>query len=135
MVSRIVGILCAVLCVCGCATPARKKAAEQESVVSNQTAVAYQQGQYASEEYDYDDRFSRERFASQPAKSGSAAAAQLSAKQIQRALKAAGFYKGTIDGKIGPQTKAAIRSFQKSHGLKVDGVVGKKTAAALRRYL
>lgn len=48
-------------------------------------------------------------------------------KRIQQALKNAGFYKGEIDGKIGPKTKVAIRAFQKSKGLVVDGVVGQKT--------
>src|SRR6266536_3123221 len=36
------------------------------------------------------------------------------------------------DGKIGPKTLAAVRAFQRSHGLKVDGLVGPKTTAALR---
>lgn len=56
-------------------------------------------------------------------------------KQIQLALKKAGFYKGAIDGKIGPQTRRAIREFQKARGLKPDGVVGKKTWEELRTYL
>lgn len=56
-------------------------------------------------------------------------------KQIQIALQKAGFYKGKIDGKIGPQTKQAIREFQKSKGIKVDGVVGKNTWNELKKYL
>lgn len=56
-------------------------------------------------------------------------------KQIQIALQKAGFYKGKIDGKIGPQTKQAIREFQKSKGLKPDGVVGQKTRKELEKYL
>ena len=55
-------------------------------------------------------------------------------KQVQLALKKAGFYKGDIDGKQGPRTKGAIRAFQKARGLKVDGVVGKATWQALSRY-
>lgn len=55
-------------------------------------------------------------------------------KQVQIALKKAGFYKGDIDGKQGPRTKEAIRVFQKARGLKVDGVVGKATWQALSRY-
>jgi len=55
-------------------------------------------------------------------------------KQVQLALKKAGFYKGDIDGKQGPRTKEAIRVFQKARGLKVDGVVGKTTWAALNKY-
>ncbi|MBL7131977.1 MAG: peptidoglycan-binding protein [Candidatus Omnitrophica bacterium] len=56
-------------------------------------------------------------------------------KQIQLALQKAGFYKGKIDVKIGPQTKEAIREFQKAKGLKVDGVVGQKTWDELKKYL
>lgn len=59
----------------------------------------------------------------------------LSLRQVQTALKKAGFYKGVIDGKTGPQTKKAIKNFQKANGLKADGIVGKKTALALDSYL
>lgn len=56
-------------------------------------------------------------------------------KQIQSALKQAGFYKGGIDGNIGPKTKRAIKAFQKSKGLDPDGVVGPKTWEELNRFL
>ncbi|MDD3905807.1 MAG: peptidoglycan-binding domain-containing protein [Candidatus Omnitrophica bacterium] len=56
-------------------------------------------------------------------------------KDIQTALKNAGFYAGSIDGKIGPKTKKAIGEFQKSKGLKADGKVGPKTWAELEKYL
>ena len=56
-------------------------------------------------------------------------------KEIQMALKNAGFYTGAIDGKIGPKSKQAILDFQKANGLKVDGKVGPKTWAALEKYL
>jgi murein L,D-transpeptidase YcbB/YkuD len=56
-------------------------------------------------------------------------------RQIQMALKEAGFYTGKIDGKIGPKTTQAIREFQRQHNLKADGKVGPKTWQALRPYL
>ncbi len=56
-------------------------------------------------------------------------------KQIQTALKNAGLYNGSIDGKIGPGSKRAIIAFQKSNGLKADGKVGAKTWAALEPYV
>lgn len=61
--------------------------------------------------------------------------AALTAKQIQMALRNAGFYKGPIDGKIGPKTKEAIKDFQKARGLRVDGIVGRRTTQELRKYL
>jgi uncharacterized protein YkwD len=39
----------------------------------------------------------------------------------------------TSDGIFGPQTKAAVSGFQRSHHLKVTGTVGPTTLAALRR--
>lgn len=56
-------------------------------------------------------------------------------KEIQTALKAANFYTGAIDGKMGPRTKKAIIEFQKAKGLKADGRVGSKTWAELEKYL
>ena len=60
---------------------------------------------------------------------------QITSKNIQLALKKAGFYNGLIDGEIGPGTKKSIKEFQKANGLTADGVVGKKTWAELSRFL
>ncbi len=56
-------------------------------------------------------------------------------KEIQQALKNAGFYSGKVDGSIGPKTKRAIEAFQAQNGLKADGKVGAKTWKALAAYL
>lgn len=56
-------------------------------------------------------------------------------RQIQTTLKKAGFYKGKIDGKTGPRTKAALRDFQKAMNLNPDGVAGPRTLEALKKYL
>lgn len=58
-----------------------------------------------------------------------------SPREIQRALQQAGFYHGSIDGKIGPKTQSAIKEFQQAHQLKADGKVGPKTWAAMQTYL
>jgi len=71
---------------------------------------------------------SRQRGAKLPAK-------KLTVKQTQRALAAAGFYKGAVDGKGGSQTKKAVKEFQQARGLKSDGVIGPATSEALSRYL
>ena len=56
-------------------------------------------------------------------------------REIQQALKNAGFYQGTVDGRIGSHTREAVKEFQRSHGLKVDGVVGRQTWEQLAPYL
>jgi murein L,D-transpeptidase YcbB/YkuD len=56
-------------------------------------------------------------------------------REIQTALKNAGFYTGPVDGKIGPLSRKAIEEFQKANGLQVDGKVGPKTWAVLSRHL
>ena len=56
-------------------------------------------------------------------------------KDIQAALKNAGFDPGKVDGKMGPRTRQAIKDFQKSKGLVPDGVVGPKTWTLLGKHL
>ena len=56
-------------------------------------------------------------------------------KQIQLALRNAGYNPGPIDGRMGKQTRSAIRQFQSANNLAVDGKVGKKTWAVLKKYL
>lgn len=50
---------------------------------------------------------------------------------IQRALKRAGFSPGPVDNKWGPRTAGALRSYQRSKGLQVDGVLGPQSARSL----
>jgi outer membrane lipoprotein SlyB len=52
-------------------------------------------------------------------------------RRIQRKLKEKKFTSGRIDGDFGPNTHAAVVSFQASRGLLVDGEVGPTTARAL----
>jgi hypothetical protein len=52
--------------------------------------------------------------------------------ELQSALKAAGFYKGAIDGDIGPQSRQSLRAYQRSKKLRADAIVGPRTEAALK---
>ena len=52
-------------------------------------------------------------------------------KTVQTKLKNWGYYKGSVDGIYGSQTKAAVKYFQRNNGLTVDGIVGAQTAKAL----
>ncbi|GGD41823.1 N-acetylmuramidase domain-containing protein [Aureimonas glaciei] len=56
-------------------------------------------------------------------------------KALQTQLRDAGVYAATLDGDFGAATEAAVRSFQKSRGLTVDGWAGLKTVAALSAAL
>ncbi len=50
---------------------------------------------------------------------------------VQVALKAAGLYRGSIDGEVGPLTRSAIEAAQRKAKLAVTGVVTARTRAAL----
>lgn len=53
--------------------------------------------------------------------------------KIQQALVRAGFFPGVVDGIWGRRTITAVREFQESEGLLVDGIVGPRTMARLFR--
>lgn len=51
--------------------------------------------------------------------------------QIQKKLKAWGYYNGSIDGIYGTKTVNAVKYFQRKNGLTVDGVAGTQTLNAM----
>lgn len=123
MLMRLMGIVLFTLVISGCATGSKKQTTQQPGYQG--PPQTYQQN---TSSWDYEDV--------QPAKSITySAPVNLSARQIQKALKSAGFYQGAVDGKIGSKTKSAIIKFQKAHSLKADGVVGKRTSMELNKYL
>lgn len=54
---------------------------------------------------------------------------------VQKALSELGHDPGTIDGKNGPNTERAVRAFQASATIKIDGIVGPETRQALMETL
>jgi peptidoglycan hydrolase-like protein with peptidoglycan-binding domain len=55
--------------------------------------------------------------------------------QLQFLLAWHGFPSGSLDGRLGPRTERAVRRFQRSTRIGVDGIAGPATFAALRRPL
>jgi peptidoglycan hydrolase-like protein with peptidoglycan-binding domain/tetratricopeptide (TPR) repeat protein len=52
-------------------------------------------------------------------------------RKLQRHLARLGYSPGRIDGRYGPLTERAVRGFQSTHGLQIDGLAGRLTLAAL----
>lgn len=57
-----------------------------------------------------------------------------SVKDLQTLLNRHGFSSGTIDGKYGNDTEAAVKRFQSKVGLKADGIAGSDTYTKLKNY-
>jgi peptidoglycan hydrolase-like protein with peptidoglycan-binding domain len=53
-------------------------------------------------------------------------------RQVQQALKDAGFEPGPVDGILGPRTREALRNFQTANNLQATGEVNQDTLAALK---
>jgi peptidoglycan hydrolase-like protein with peptidoglycan-binding domain len=54
---------------------------------------------------------------------------------VQKALNSLGHDAGTPDGKDGPNTQRAVREFQASLSIKIDGIVGPQTRQSLMEEL
>jgi peptidoglycan hydrolase-like protein with peptidoglycan-binding domain len=63
---------------------------------------------------------------------GRHAAARARLRQVQERLQAAGFSPGPLDGRLGPQTRAALRRYQQRQGLRATGSPDPQTLKALR---
>jgi peptidoglycan hydrolase-like protein with peptidoglycan-binding domain len=63
--------------------------------------------------------------------SQSPAVSQAMVQQVQTRLQQAGTYSGRIDGLWGPETEAAVRSYQQQHNLNATGQLDSNTLASL----
>jgi len=128
-----IGFLALILALCGCATTTSSKAPQQTVDAS---VLQQYQAKINSLEMELN-RTKDENYALRRQLEGISKqeVRMPDATEIQTALKKAGFFKGVIDGKIGPETKEAIRKFQEAHGITPDGVVGSKTWSLLSKYI
>jgi len=51
--------------------------------------------------------------------------------RVQERLARAGYYRGPIDGLMGPRTHYAIRVYERSHGLPADGIIDRRLLATM----
>jgi peptidoglycan hydrolase-like protein with peptidoglycan-binding domain len=86
--------------------------------------VPYSTGGYSSDYYD--DYYSDNDYYSVP---GVSASIQV---LVQTALARRGYYAGQVDGVIGPETRNAIREFQRDNGLQVTGDINSQLVQALK---
>jgi len=122
----------------GCATLGKKKDLELQELRSQVTALEAElqnrdrKVTILTEELG---RVIREKQAPSRERAAVDAVSKPTTKQVQLALKNAGYDTGKIDGRMGSKTREAIRSFQRANDLVIDGKVGKKTWEALRGFL
>ena len=123
----------------GCASAGRKKDMQMQGL-RNQISVLESQVQSKDEEISsLKENLSKEKevplFVASNKKAVGEVKSRPSIKQVQMALKNAGYNPGPADGKMGKQTKDALKAFQKANGLSIDGKAGKQAWELLRKYL
>ncbi|MCK9574128.1 MAG: peptidoglycan-binding protein [Candidatus Omnitrophica bacterium] len=138
MFPRILLSVIIILALTGCATT--KKTATGSGVEELQTKVSDLERQLQEKDdevRDLEERLSKVKMfdSEEIVNAQEVDISKVTPKRIQITLKNAGFYSGTIDGKIGKKTREAIKEFQKANGLKADGIVGKQTWYRLQKYL
>lgn len=128
----ILSVLLVSLVLFGCG---KKKDAQQENLMQ---AVTEESNITTREVINTPDQMSQEEIQGTPTVEPQAVAntsfSKPSIRDVQEALKNAGF-NVTVDGKMGPKTRQAIKDFQTKVGLKADGRVGPQTWEKLGRHL
>lgn len=85
----------------------------------------YPYGSYYYDDGYYDDGYAANEY------SQSEYGVDSTVSQVQAALAREGYYRGAIDGSVGPATRNAIRRYQSSHGLDVNGQIDRPVIEAL----
>ncbi|MCM8814307.1 MAG: peptidoglycan-binding protein [Candidatus Omnitrophica bacterium] len=131
-------VLFSLCCLSGCATTKMNPALEERLQGIETRLSTLEHRQVSSEEkvWGLESTVQQSRVQrQQAAKYAAGSSATLTKKNIQVALKNAGYYNGPLDGVIGSKTTDAIKKFQRDNNLTADGNVGRKTWEKLKKYL
>lgn len=137
---KFVAIVIIAAVVSGCATARPRKlaastAGDRVSELQNEIRERDEQIAYLEEELEHHrtrDYRSHQKVGASSDQSSILRIPAVTPRELQSALKSAGYDPGPVDGRIGPKTKEAVIRFQRRNGLNADGVVGKKTWALLK---
>ena len=120
----------------GCATMSKNDALSNQGLRNKVSALEAQLSEKDNEINSLKDSMARaDQEASLNLKNTGEVKQRINAKMIQTALKNAGYFQGEVDGKMGKNTRLAVREFQKANNLYSDGRVGKNTWMVLKEYL
>ncbi|MBI3615123.1 MAG: peptidoglycan-binding protein [Candidatus Omnitrophica bacterium] len=137
----ILGVAVTSVFLAGCATSLGTKTSEAESLKAQVASLEGRVGELNSKVEDLSKQQGLSEGEAQATptaaseKESGKGSAALSARQVQLALKNAGFYSGQIDGRLGRKTKQAVKAFQRSNGLTPDGKIGARTSMALAKFI
>jgi hypothetical protein len=90
----------------------------------------YQDGGYWYPAYGYDPSYNSYRY-DRPIYSYNNLPPDEVVTDVQQALQDQGYYRGAVDGSLGPRTRSAIANFQRDHGLAVTAGIDEPTLATL----
>jgi hypothetical protein len=98
-------------------------------------AYSYYDGGYYDNGY-YDESYGSSQYSQEPYPAqfeDNRSNGDSSVSQVQAALARKGYYRGAIDGSLGPATQNALRQYQRNHGLDVTGRIDRPVIVALGR--
>jgi hypothetical protein len=80
----------------------------------------------------YDDGYATSQYSQEPSQSEyNSGAGDFSVSEVQSALARAGYYRGAIDGSLGPATRNALRRYQRDQGLAITGRIDRPVVETL----
>lgn len=144
---RLIYLLLAVLFLTGCASTGKRPGDThvqylqeevsrlKEDIRQKDEKISYLEGRINKIQSQKISPAKEEKIAPAKPKDPASDSVNMTPKEIQTALKKAGFYKGAVNGRIEQETKKAISDFQKANGLKADSIAGRQTCSKLRKYL